>query len=109
MATIVDKPSKQQPPKAAPPPAAPPTRPRVSPKVLYIAGGVLVLLALVAWGVTVSGKRKAEYSARALDDARAVAESGNLPAASTNQASSAPARSRASQRPCCPGGYERRS
>ena len=82
MATIVDKPSKQQPPKAATPPAAPPTRQLVSPKVLYIIGGVLVLLALVAWGVTVSGKRKAEFSARALDDARAAAESGNLPAAS---------------------------
>ena len=82
MATIVDKPSKQQPPKAATPPAAPPTRPLVNLKVVYIVGGVLVLLALVAWGVMVSGKRKAEFSARALDDARAAAESGNLPAAS---------------------------
>ena len=82
MATIVDKPSTQQPPRPATPPAAAPTRSRVSPKVLYIVGGIVVLLALVAWGVTVSGKRKAEYSARALDDARAVAESGNLPGAS---------------------------
>ena len=43
-----------------------------------------MLIGLVAWGVTVSGKRKAEFSARALDEARAVAESGNLPLASSS-------------------------
>jgi tetratricopeptide (TPR) repeat protein len=59
-------------------------RMRLSPKTLYLAGGAAVLLALIAWGVTVSGKRKAEYSARALDEARAVAESGNLPLASSS-------------------------
>ena len=57
---------------------------RLSPKALSIGGGAVVLLALIAWGVTVSGKRKAEYSARALDEARAVAESGNLPLASSS-------------------------
>jgi len=57
---------------------------RVSPKALSIAGGAIALIALVAWGVTVSGRRKAEFSARALDEARAVAESGNLPLASSS-------------------------
>jgi outer membrane protein assembly factor BamD (BamD/ComL family) len=59
-------------------------RRRLSPKALYIGGGAVVLVALIAWGVTVSGQRKAEYSARALDEARAVAESGNLPLASSS-------------------------
>ena len=59
-------------------------RQRLSPRALYIAGGCVVLVGLVAWGVTVSGKRKAEYSARALDEARSVAESGNLPLASSS-------------------------
>lgn len=57
---------------------------RLSPKTLSIAGGAIVVIGLVAWGVTVSGKRKAEFSARALDEARAVAESGNLPLASAS-------------------------
>jgi TolA-binding protein len=57
---------------------------RLSPKALSIGSGAVVLVALIAWGVTVSGKRKAEYSARALDEARAVAESGNLPLASSS-------------------------
>ena len=83
MATIVEQ-TKQQPARPAAPADEAPLRPRISPKTLYVAGGAAVLLALVAWGVTVSGRRKAEYSARALDEARAVAESGNLPLASSS-------------------------
>jgi TolA-binding protein len=56
----------------------------VSLRTIYIVGGALVLIALVIWGITVSGRRKAEYSARELDQARAVAESGNLPLASSS-------------------------
>jgi TolA-binding protein len=66
-------------PAAAPDASAPR---RLNPRALSIGAGVLLLAAVVAWVVVVSGKRKTEYSARALDQARAVAESGNFPAAS---------------------------
>jgi outer membrane protein assembly factor BamD (BamD/ComL family) len=49
-----------------------------------IAGGVLVaLIALVAWFVTSSDRRKEALAARSLNQARSVAESGNLPLASS--------------------------
>ncbi len=50
----------------------------------FIAGGILVALAaLAAWFVMSSGKRKEAFAARSLNQARSVAESGNLPLASS--------------------------
>ena len=83
MPTIVEQ-TRQESTKTSPPTDESSFARRLSPKALSIAGGAVVLIGLVAWGVTVSGKRKAEFSARALDEARAVAESGNLPLASSS-------------------------
>jgi len=41
------------------------------------------VLALVAWFVMASGRRKEEFAARSLNQARAAAEAGNLPLASS--------------------------
>jgi TolA-binding protein len=50
----------------------------------YLAvGGVLVLGALIAWLVLMSGKRKEAFASRALDQATSMAESGNLPLAAS--------------------------
>jgi tetratricopeptide (TPR) repeat protein len=46
-------------------------------------GGAVVLVGLIVWFVMMSGKRKEEFASRALDDARAAAESGNLPLAAS--------------------------
>jgi len=46
-------------------------------RYLTIVGGV-VLVALIAWFVTLSGRRKETFGYRALEQARAAAESGNL-------------------------------
>jgi TolA-binding protein len=49
-----------------------------------IAGAiVLALTALVTWFVVTSGRRKEEFAARSLSQARATAEAGNLPLASS--------------------------
>lgn len=49
-----------------------------------IAGGILVaVIALVAWFITSSNRRKEEFAARSLNQARSIAESGNLPLASS--------------------------
>ncbi|MCI0356133.1 MAG: tetratricopeptide repeat protein, partial [Acidobacteria bacterium] len=45
--------------------------------------GLLVIIAAVAWFVVVGGKRKEIFAARSLEKARAAAESGNLPLASS--------------------------
>jgi predicted negative regulator of RcsB-dependent stress response len=80
MATTVEARTRQQ------------VSPPVSPKApwyrdqtrLLIAGGILVaVIALVAWFITSSGKRKEEFAARSLNQARSIAESGNLPLASS--------------------------
>lgn len=47
------------------------------------AGGAVALVGLLSWFVIMSGKRKEEFAGRALDDARAAAESGNLPLAAS--------------------------
>ena len=44
---------------------------------------MLAILALVAWFVVASAKRKEEFAARSLNQARAAAEAGNLPLASS--------------------------
>jgi outer membrane protein assembly factor BamD (BamD/ComL family) len=51
---------------------------------MAIAGVVaVVLIALVVWLVLSSGRRKEEFAARSLNQARAAAEAGNLPLASS--------------------------
>jgi len=44
---------------------------------------VLALAAIVTWFVVTSGRRKEEFAARSLTQARATAEAGNLPLASS--------------------------
>ncbi len=54
------------------------------PQNRWLAGGAAVaVLALIVWFVMMSGKRKEEFAGRALDEARATAESGNLPLAAS--------------------------
>ncbi len=54
------------------------------PRNRYFAmGGAVVLLLLVGWLVYSSGNRKEEFAGRALDQARAAAESGNFPLAAS--------------------------
>jgi predicted negative regulator of RcsB-dependent stress response len=49
-----------------------------------VAGGIFVaVVALVAWFVITSGKRKEAFASRSLSQARATAEAGNLPLASS--------------------------
>jgi tetratricopeptide (TPR) repeat protein len=48
-----------------------------------VALGALVVAAVVAWFVVASGKRKEQFAARSLNQARAAAEAGNLPQASS--------------------------
>ena len=51
---------------------------------LLLAGLVLVALAiLVGWFIVAGGKRKEEFASRSLNQARAAAEAGNLPLASS--------------------------
>jgi outer membrane protein assembly factor BamD (BamD/ComL family) len=52
-------------------------------KPLLIAAAVLLLAAVIAWFVVASGKRKEEFATRSLNQARAAAEAGNLPLASS--------------------------
>ncbi|HWA59629.1 MAG TPA: tetratricopeptide repeat protein [Gemmatimonadales bacterium] len=54
------------------------------PQNRWIAGGVgVALVGLIIWFVMMSGRRKEEFAGRALDEARAAAESGNLPLAAS--------------------------
>lgn len=46
-------------------------------------GGLVVAVALVAWFVVTSGKRKEAFASRALDQATTIAEQGNLPLAAS--------------------------
>ena len=50
---------------------------------LAAAGIAVAVVALVAWFVVSSGRRKEEFAARSLNQARAAAEAGNLPLASS--------------------------
>lgn len=51
---------------------------------LLVAGAIAAaVVAAVAWFVVTSGKRKEEFASRSLSQARATAEAGNLPLASS--------------------------
>jgi TolA-binding protein len=50
---------------------------------LAAIAGALVLAALIGWFTVTSGRRKQEFAARSLNQARAAAEAGNLPLASS--------------------------
>lgn len=50
-------------------------------RMLGIAAAVLAVVALGAWFAIEAGKRKETFAAKALEDARLVAEQGNLPLA----------------------------
>ena len=50
---------------------------------LAAIAGAVVLAALIAWFTVTSGRRKQEFAARSLNQARAAAEAGNLPLASS--------------------------
>jgi len=54
------------------------------PRYRYLVlGGAALLVALVVWLVIMSEKRKETFAARALDQATAIAEQGNLPLAAS--------------------------
>lgn len=55
----------------------------VNTKALMILGGAVLAIALVAWMVISSGRRKEQFATRELINARATAEQGNLPLAAT--------------------------
>lgn len=85
MSKPIEAPKKPEPVKA--PAAAAPADPMIWVRkhqklVLGIAGAVVVL-ALGAWVVTETGQRRQLRAAEALDQARNIAESGNLPLAAS--------------------------
>ena len=80
MATTVEATRSTQP--ATPPTATTPWY-RDRQRHLIAGAAILAVLALVAWFVIASGKRKEEFAARSLNQARAAAEAGNLPLASS--------------------------
>ncbi len=79
MATTVEARTREQ---AAPPAAEIPWyRDRL--RLAVGAAVLVVVIALVAWLVVSSERRKEEFAARSLNQARAAAEAGNLPLASS--------------------------
>jgi outer membrane protein assembly factor BamD (BamD/ComL family) len=50
---------------------------------ILAAAAILAAVAVVAWFIVASGKRKEEFAARSLNQARTAAEAGNLPLASS--------------------------
>ena len=83
MATTVEptKMTQATPPKAEPAPRARTKMP--SQRTLTIIAAVVALLALGAWMVITSARRKEQFATRALLEARMTAERGNLPLAAT--------------------------
>jgi outer membrane protein assembly factor BamD (BamD/ComL family) len=79
MATTVEAKTREQ----APVPTAP--RPWYQDRQRYLLAAVMVIAiaAIVGWFLVASGKRKQEFAARSLNQARAAAEAGNLPLASS--------------------------
>ena len=80
MATTVEA-TRREP--AAPAPAASAPWYRERPRLLIAAILILVTLVVVGWFVLESGKRKEQFASRSLNQARAAAEAGNLPLASS--------------------------
>src|SRR4051794_3518878 len=79
MATTVEPKTREV---TAGPEAGPPWYQRYQ-RPLLIALGVLAVGAIVAWFIIASAKRKEQFAARSLNQARAAAEAGNLPLASS--------------------------
>jgi TolA-binding protein len=79
MATTVEPTTREQ------TKAAPAATPWYRDRTRLTIGGVIavVVAALVVWLVVSSGRRKEEFAARSLNQARAAAEAGNLPLASS--------------------------
>lgn len=66
-----------------PPPADVPPWYRGHTRETMIAVGVVLAAVMVGWFVFSSGRRKEEFAARSLNQARVAAEAGNLPLASS--------------------------
>src|SRR5918911_638559 len=79
MATTVEPKTREA---AASPAAGPPWYEKHQ-RALLIGLGIVVLAAVVVWFIVASGKRKEQFAARSLNQARAAAEAGNLPLASS--------------------------
>ena len=79
MATTVE--AKSQEPASAPP-AGPPWYRRYQ-RPLMAGLGLIAVVAIGMWFVLASGKRKEQFAARSLNQARSAAEAGNLPLASS--------------------------
>lgn len=79
MATTVE------PTRTGPTPAPVATTPWYQRRQRHLLAGLAILgvLVLVAWFVMASGRRKEDFAARSLNQARAAAEAGNLPLASS--------------------------
>ncbi len=81
MATTVQPTTRER--TSATPPTAPTPWYRDRNRQLAAVAIALAVVALVAWFVISSGRRKEEFAARNLNQARAAAEAGNLPLASS--------------------------
>jgi outer membrane protein assembly factor BamD (BamD/ComL family) len=79
MATTVEATTRRQ----ANAPAAPIPWYRDRNRLLAAGGVAVALVALASWFVISSNKRKEEFAAKSLNQARAAAEAGNLPLASS--------------------------
>lgn len=79
MATTVEATTRRQ----ANAPAAPTPWYRDRNRLLAAGVGAVALVAVASWFVMSSNKRKEEFAARSLNQARAAAEAGNLPLASS--------------------------
>jgi outer membrane protein assembly factor BamD (BamD/ComL family) len=80
MATTVEATTSRE---QAPTPTAESPWYRDHARQLMIAIGLVVVALVVGWFVISSGKRKEEFAARSLNQARVAAEAGNLPLASS--------------------------
>lgn len=83
MAATVDAPTHPAPAKTTSAPAAPGWFANPVNRYLTIGGGVVVV-ALVAWFITLSNSRKETFGFQALDQARNAAEAGNFAQAASD-------------------------
>jgi predicted negative regulator of RcsB-dependent stress response len=74
-----------QPTQTGPAPVPAATKPWYEQRQRHLMVGIMILavLALAGWFVLASGKRKEQFASRSLNQARAAAEAGNLPLASS--------------------------